>query len=117
MGIDHMKQTYDFQDQHITQKLCQFEEYMGLLLCRALVHVETLQLMDIPLLIEHIAYVLHRAVAGSTQNAKMQETVVLYYFSSLMKHAENLNNTELLARVRENNLMRLVTDQTVEILN
>jgi len=112
--IDHMKQTYDFQDQHIQHKLAQFEEYMGLLLCRALVHVETLQLMDIPLLIEHIAYVLTRP---HNLNPKMQETVVLFYFSSLMKHAENLNNTELLARVRENKLMSLVTTRMHEILD
>lgn len=114
--IEHMKQTYDFQDQHITHKLSQFEEYMGLLLCRALVHVETLQLMDIPLLIEHIGYVLSRSGSGGTSDPKMQETLVLYYFASLMKHAEQLNNGELLAKTRENNLMRLVTMQVSEIV-
>jgi len=67
-AIDNLKQAYEFQDQHIAQKLSQFEEYMGLLLCRALVHVETLQLMDIPLLIEHIAYVLRMSGAGGAEN-------------------------------------------------
>jgi hypothetical protein len=115
--IAHIKQTYDFQDQHIVHKLSQFEEYMGLLLCRALVHVETLQLMDIPLLIEHIAYVLNYGSPESLTNPKMQETVALFYFSSLMTHAEKLNNREVLARVLEQNLVRLVTGQVLSIID
>merc|ERR1712232_1251600 len=111
-----MEQTYDFQDQHIQQKLAQFKEYMGFLLCRTLVHVETLQLMDMPLLIEHIAYVLNCASPESITNPKMQETIALFYFSSLMTHAEQLNNREVLARVLEHNLVRLVTGQVLSIV-
>merc|ERR1712066_58260 len=88
---------------------------MGLL-CRALVHVETLQLMDIPLLIEHIAYVLSKSGAGGADYPQMQEAIVLFYFSSLMKHAEKLNNIELLARVCENHLVARVTTQILDIV-
>merc|ERR1712007_202936 len=37
-----------------------------------------------------------------------QETVVMFYFSSLMKHAESLNNGEVLARSLELDILDLV---------
>merc|ERR1712232_736826 len=37
-----------------------------------------------------------------------QETVVLYYFSSLMQHAEQLNNSEVLAKLKELNIVPLL---------
>eukprot|EP00929_Paragymnodinium_shiwhaense_P087723 TRINITY_DN4785_c3_g1_i1.p1 TRINITY_DN4785_c3_g1~~TRINITY_DN4785_c3_g1_i1.p1 ORF type:complete len:326 (+),score=95.27 TRINITY_DN4785_c3_g1_i1:97-1074(+) len=93
-------------------KLFMFEENMGTLLWRAFVHVETLQLMDIPLLLEHCAMVLNFAVStDAPANTKMQETVVLYYFASLMRHAEALNNSELLAKTRELNIVHLATSR------
>jgi hypothetical protein len=95
----------------LEQKCRQFEEALGSLLWRAFVHVETLQLMDIPLLIEHAAMVLTQAQQTSEPpQPKMQEMVVLYYFSSLMKHAESLNNGELLAKAREFQLVSLSVD-------
>jgi len=98
-------------DHQIEEKMKQFEESLGILLWRAFVHVETLQLMDIPLLIDHCAMVFEnsRDIEGSL-NTKLQPTLVLYYFASLMKHAENLNNSELLGKAREVGLMRLATD-------
>lgn len=104
-------------DMQLEQKCLQFEEFLGLLLMRAFQHVEALQLMDVPLLIEHCAMVLtnckHLALSASSVNPslKMQETLVLYYFSSLMKHSEELNNTELLAKTREHNLINLVINR------
>jgi hypothetical protein len=117
--ISQAMQEYQSPEAQIESKLAQFEECMGLLLWRAFVHVETLQLMDIPLLIEHIAMVLDHAyqVAQRTggreppAGAKMQETIALYYFASLMKHAEALNNAELLAKAREYRLLYLATDR------
>lgn len=92
----------------LENKCLEFEEFLGLLLNKAFTHVETLQLMDIPLLIEHCTLVLAnvqaRTVVGGT---KTQETVCLMYFSSLMKHAEALNNGELLAKTREVELVHL----------
>eukprot|EP00928_Gymnodinium_smaydae_P098483 TRINITY_DN916_c0_g1_i1.p1 TRINITY_DN916_c0_g1~~TRINITY_DN916_c0_g1_i1.p1 ORF type:complete len:317 (+),score=86.68 TRINITY_DN916_c0_g1_i1:118-1068(+) len=101
------------EPEQIEAKLASFEEFLGMLVTRALVHVETLQLMDIPLLIEHIAFVLENADKCAS-NHKMQETQVLYKFASLMKHAERLNNSELLAKAREHNLVRLVTDELLK---
>merc|ERR1711879_652499 len=53
---------------------------------------------------------------GNDEAAKdplLQETVVLHYFNSLMKHAESLNNPEVLARCKERQLPNLVVTQTL----
>lgn len=110
------------QDHQVTAdklepKLLFFEENMGTLLWRAFVHVETLQLMDIPLMIEHCEMVLrHASHTDPPANTKLQETIVLYYFSSLMKHAEALNNGELLAKTRELQLVHLAADRVLRHL-
>lgn len=113
--INETKQAYNYSDAQIRQKLMQFEESLGLLLWRALVHVETLQLMDIPLLIEHCSLVLGQCVRDpdTAKDLQSQETVILYYYSSLMKHAEALNNQELLAKAREQRLVHLVVDHVL----
>lgn len=95
----------------VSQKCKQFEESMGILLWRAFSHVETLQLIDIPLLIEHCALILvhcerHRAESLGCQG-KEQELFVMHYVASLFKHAEALNSVELLAKVRELNVLQL----------
>lgn len=119
--VSEAMQEFQSQEPQIEAKLAQFEECMGLLLWRAFVHVETLQLMDIPLLIEHCAMVLENAYAVASRtggreppaSTKMQETVALYYFASLMKHAEALNNGELLAKAREYRLVFLACDRVL----
>mmetsp|Transcript_84315 Transcript_84315/g.235257 ORF Transcript_84315/g.235257 Transcript_84315/m.235257 type:complete len:331 (-) Transcript_84315:230-1222(-) len=85
----------------------QFEEALGMLLFRAFQHVETLQLMDITMLIEYISMVLDYSLVNlaggdSTElDPKRQEAMVMLYFSSTMRHAEQINNAELLARCRD----------------
>jgi hypothetical protein len=108
--------TCGWDERKLRQKCDQYEECLGLLLMRAFEHRETLQLIDLPLLIEHLAVVLdpmQRVQADVDLLASgmlaRQEFIGLYYFSSLMKHAEALNNTELLARTRDHQLLRLVT--------
>jgi hypothetical protein len=105
MGAFNMSET------SLDNKCRMFEESLGILLMKAFQHKETLQLMDIPLLIEHCCVVFSRASQVPTPvdiaTAKTQEILVPYYFSSLMKHSEDLNNEELLARARETNLIFL----------
>jgi len=107
--IEEAMKAYESTEMQLEQKCVQFEDCLGTLLRKAFMHVETLQLMDIPLLIEHCAFILQACfnLAESPGDARLQETVVLYYFSSLMKHAEALNNSELLARSRELQLVEL----------
>jgi len=105
--------TFDLREHLVTQNLSQFEDAYGLLMKRALDHVEALQLMDLPLLVEHIAFVLASRkkfdMMGDfpAPTETCQETVVMHYFASLMKHAESLNNGEVLAKSRELNLLDL----------
>jgi len=109
-AIGEAKQAFQYSDEQLQSNCAQFEDALGVLLWRALVHVETLQLVDIPLLIEHCAMVLEAGLGREPPrpvDPREQETVVLYYFSSLMKHAEALNNGELLAKAREFRLVHL----------
>lgn len=112
--ISVCKNEMGYPEVHIDQLLIDFEVSLGMILARAFMHVETLQLMDIPLLIEHIHMVLTSSTPGQA-GARMQETVVLYYFSSLMKHAEKLNNLELLAKTRELGVLHLITNQALAV--
>mmetsp|Transcript_55383 Transcript_55383/g.160814 ORF Transcript_55383/g.160814 Transcript_55383/m.160814 type:complete len:325 (+) Transcript_55383:59-1033(+) len=101
----------DLNEASVAYKMQAFEESMGLLLWRAFVHVETLQLMDIPLLIEHCAMVLDHCERERKEalscTSKEQELIVMYYVCSLFKHAEALINSEVLARVREARIVPL----------
>ncbi|CAK0894542.1 unnamed protein product [Prorocentrum cordatum] len=104
-----------WDERQLRQKCDQYEECLGILLMRAFQHRETLQLIDLPLLIEHVALVLDPVLRVQADVDLLasgmlvrQEFIVLYYFASLMKHAEALNNTELLARTKDHQLLRLV---------
>jgi len=107
--------SYEYNETQLEQKCRMFEESLGVLLCKAFQHVETLQLMDIPMLINHIYAILTRCNAtprgadDAPLASKLQENLVTFYFSSLMKHAEKLNNGELLANTRECNLVAMLT--------
>jgi hypothetical protein len=110
-------QTYDFNEVQMEQKCRMFEESLGVLLMKAFMHVETLQLMDIPMLIEHCCLVFQNAAMvpkpADGSAAKTQEYLVTWYFHSLMKHSEDLNNGELLANAREKNLIHLAAQHTL----
>lgn len=107
-AMEQAMKAYDYTIPQLEQKCTQFEECLGVLLRRAFMHVETLQLMDIPLLITHCETVLRVAVAqDDLGDQRMQQTLALYYFASLTKHAEALNNGELLAKVKETHLVEL----------
>merc|ERR1712004_804029 len=43
--------------------------------------------------------------------------MVLYYFSALMKHAEELNNSELLAKAKDHNLIHLATQHILTFID
>lgn len=116
-AIREASKTLSLSESQIELKTTLFEESLGMLLARSFMHVETLQLTDIQLLIEHCVMVFEackgdRADAAS-RNLKSQETLVLYYFSSLMKHAEALNKPELLGKTRDSGFIRLAVDHVL----
>jgi len=107
---------FEYNELQLEQKCRMFEESLGVLLKQAFQHVETLQLMDIPMLMEHLCLVFTKSSEARTADptaapcpygSKTQEALVTFYFSSLMKHAEELNNGELLAKAHEQNLIHL----------
>jgi len=112
--IDSTIKAFDYSEAQLQQRICQFEECLGELLRQAFAHVETLQLMDIPLLIEYCALVLtHCKYVTESMDLKHQEMVVLYYFASLMKHSEDLTG-ELLARSRDLRLVELAVNHFLQ---
>mmetsp|Transcript_137387 Transcript_137387/g.342674 ORF Transcript_137387/g.342674 Transcript_137387/m.342674 type:complete len:332 (-) Transcript_137387:89-1084(-) len=111
--VEQAAQSMNVTEEHIEAKCKQFEESLGVLLWRSFLHVETLQLMDVPMLIEHTAKVLSycdRVQREKLQRSRnQQEMLAVAYFAALMKHAEALNNAEVLAKSRECRLVRLAT--------
>jgi len=109
--VQQAMREFELSEGAVMQKCKAFEESLGLLLWRSFIHVETLQLMDIPLLIEHCAMVLNYCENTQKSNieggAKEQEFTVMYYVSALFNHAEALNNSELLAKCREFKILPL----------
>ncbi|CAD7957825.1 unnamed protein product [Amoebophrya sp. A25] len=101
----------DVDEVNLLRKCNLFEESLGLLLLRGFMHVETLQLTDCVLLLEHVAMILSLArerVGEYKETLKSQESAVIYYFTALMKHSEALNSSEVLAKTKELRVVRLV---------
>eukprot|EP00392_Amoebophrya_sp_AT5.2_P008778 g8806.t1 len=101
----------DVDEYTLSRKCNLFEESLGLLLLRGFMHVETLQLTDCILLVEHMAQILcyaHERKGDYKESLKGQENVAIYYFTALMKHAEQLNNMEVLAKTKEHRVIHLV---------
>lgn len=87
-----------------------FEDCLGILLVRALAHVETLQLTDIPLILEHVQMVLNHVDDfgnSKTFSPKSQEKVCIYYYAYVLKFTEDLNAAEILGRIKELDLILL----------
>lgn len=88
-----------------------FEDCLGVLLVRALAHVETLQLTDIPLILEHVTLVMNYVDDygnSKTFSPKSQEKICIYYYASVLKFTEDLNASEILGRIKELDLLLLV---------
>mmetsp|Transcript_35124 Transcript_35124/g.85806 ORF Transcript_35124/g.85806 Transcript_35124/m.85806 type:complete len:327 (+) Transcript_35124:21-1001(+) len=85
--------------EQIEKLLLNFEESMGFVLFRAFRHVEALQLTDQVELMTHCASVLQHAARspGVRSSSRLQETMVLHYFSSLCVHLEKCNTGQVLS--------------------
>ncbi|KAF4677223.1 hypothetical protein FOL47_002786 [Perkinsus chesapeaki] len=93
--------------QSLINKINTFEESSGVLVWRSLVHVEALQLSDMPLLIRHCSTVLEEIVRKGidVQQVRRQESVVLHYIHCMMQHCEKLNTREMLELMEEAGLV------------
>lgn len=105
-----------YSEHQLETKILHFEEYLGFLLRKAFIHVETLQLIDVRLLTDYSVMVLQHcqqiAASGELKLGEMktQETFILYYVAAVFKHAEALNNAEVLAEARTSRLVHLAAD-------
>ncbi|KAF4718015.1 hypothetical protein FOZ62_015076, partial [Perkinsus olseni] len=84
-----------------------FEESVGALLWKCLVHVEAMQLVDLPLLIRHCSMVLKQVDEKGIdeREARRQESLVFHYFHCIMKHSEELNTREVLELMQDSGLL------------
>ncbi|CAG9333484.1 unnamed protein product [Blepharisma stoltei] len=95
----------------IISKLNQFEFDLGLLLKRLFEHAETLQISDIPLLLEHINFILRGIIdrAASLEHLDLrQESLVFFYLYSIFKAIEQLNEEQIVHWSKEHELPRLL---------
>lgn len=108
----HYSSLREDKERRLDRKCKQFEESLGHLLARSFLHLETLQLTDVRLLLEYCTLVMDKSIQlgiDAPANARGQETMVLFYWASVMRHAESLNNSELLAKMQETHLVSLIT--------
>eukprot|EP00744_Colponema_vietnamica_P004643 GILI01006898.1.p1 GENE.GILI01006898.1~~GILI01006898.1.p1 ORF type:complete len:324 (+),score=40.89 GILI01006898.1:51-1022(+) len=92
-------------DLHLDRSLLQsrmmiFEESIGVLLKRAFEHIETVQLSDIPLLLNYISQVLTACLEEGCSSrgdvSKLQDTQVIYYLLSVLKHLEDIGEDSVM---------------------
>lgn len=109
----HYSSLVEDRERQLDRRCQQFEEALGFLLWRTLLHLETLQLTDVRLLLELCTLALSKCQQlgmDAPGNVKGQETMVLYYWGSVMRHAESLNNAEVLAKMQECQLVPLIVE-------
>jgi len=94
----------------LKQKLIVFEESIGYVLQRAYNHVEAMQLSDMPLTIEHVALCLRESRIQQLpyDNTKLQETSSIFLLFTVCKHIESFNSGELLARMKEQEVLPMI---------
>jgi len=98
----------------IESKLESFEHAMGMLLSCAFKSVESLQTIDMPLLLEHVRDVLHtfkhRDTPPSGDLEKRQESLVISYVNSIFRYLEELPEDRTMQVMEEHDVLGLLTD-------
>mmetsp|Transcript_19544 Transcript_19544/g.38689 ORF Transcript_19544/g.38689 Transcript_19544/m.38689 type:complete len:341 (-) Transcript_19544:217-1239(-) len=87
-----------------------FEQSLGVLLKFTLSHVESLQIMDVPELIEHVGEMLREAEESEKKELapdahKMQCTLVIHYISSLCASMEDMDEDRIMDLIEENKII------------
>jgi hypothetical protein len=98
----------------IENRLQNFEHAMGMLLSCAFKSVESLQTIDMPLLLEHIKDVLNsfklRDELPSGDLEKRQESLVISYINSIFRYLEELPEDRIMELVEEYDVIGLLVD-------
>jgi len=106
------------EERLVESKCKRFEESLGVLFARVLTHVEALQLLDVQMLLEHMALVLsfceRYRKARLNCSPTQQEMLIVCYASSFFRHMEALKNDSLLDKACE---LRIVAMTVSHIVN
>jgi len=102
----------------VTERCRVFEQSVGTLLRLALQHVEALQIMDLPQLVAHCKEVLTEAVKSerkepnTSDQDKLQDTVVVQYLASIASHLENIGDEDkVMDELDQQGIIPLFVDQ------
>jgi hypothetical protein len=94
-----------------------FEVSMGTLLKFALQHLESVQIIDLPDLLQHIAEVLTDTLAEDTSEdskdakanySKKQEGTVVHYLHAIVRREENIDDDRVMELMAKNNIIALL---------
>eukprot|EP00002_Diphylleia_rotans_P038614 TRINITY_DN8816_c0_g1_i1.p1 TRINITY_DN8816_c0_g1~~TRINITY_DN8816_c0_g1_i1.p1 ORF type:complete len:308 (-),score=78.77 TRINITY_DN8816_c0_g1_i1:335-1258(-) len=98
------------QDQAtLESKMFLYEQSLGMLLRCAFLSVESLQTLDLTLLLTHVTAVLQAAIADTAAPADhAQGSLVLHYLSSTALHLEKLNEDRVASLLESNDIVTLV---------
>lgn len=98
----------------IENRLESFEHSMGMLLSCAFKSVESLQTIDMPLLLEHVKDVLQAFNTRDDQPTgdleKRQESLVISYINSIFRYLEELPEDRIMELVEEHDIVGLLVD-------
>jgi len=102
----------------VTERCRVFEQSVGTLLRLALQHVEALQIMDLPQLVAHCKELLTEAVKSerkepnTSDQDKLQDTVVVQYLASIASHLENIGDEDkVMDELDQQGIIPLFVDQ------
>lgn len=94
-------------------KAALFEQTLGVLLSCALSSIESLQTLDMPLLLDHMGRTLtfsldHSEMVRSPDSARRQEILCVHYLAYVFEHIENLQEDRIMELICEHNLLCLL---------
>jgi len=98
----------------VAERCRTFETSLGILLRFALNHVEAVQILDLAEFFQHAEEVLNLALKSdksTVEHEKLQETMLVYYLSSIGQKLEELDEDKVMEQVKDHKCFSLLVDQ------
>jgi hypothetical protein len=97
----------------VVERCKTFERALGAILRLAFNHVEALQILDVPNLVQHCAQCLTTSLASESieppfECEKMQDALAVQYLSCLAACMEQINEDRVMELLAENDIFRLL---------
>eukprot|EP00505_MAST-04D_sp_SCG-Rhode-Island_P002180 Stramenopile-MAST_4_protein_2180 len=97
----------------IAEAMKDFEVGSGIMLKHAWLHVEAMQMTDMPALVEHCAAVLSEVVTNPAQISgrdltDLQEVVCIYYIAILLSHMEDIEESRIMPLIEKTNIVSIL---------